>query len=219
MLELTQREEAGKEASDWRFRPQLRPGGPRVWGRAKHCRPIGASPARPLLLHRRLLQDSRPGAGSRGTTSLGRPSCQARPPHPAGAEPTELKSSGTPRKAARGSWRHSLLGIVVRVPLITLPHVFSIPRVSARGRTCWTRPESLMGKEFRIWWRFWEWRRTTCSDGLWERQDPEVRVCEASLEVVRVFAAGAPGREDRVPLPGESPPLAAGARSSSPFLS
>ena len=31
MLELTQREEqVGKEASDWRFRPQLRPGGPRV---------------------------------------------------------------------------------------------------------------------------------------------------------------------------------------------
>lgn len=32
---------------------------------AKQCRSIGASPARPPLTHPRLLQDSRPGGGSR----------------------------------------------------------------------------------------------------------------------------------------------------------
>lgn len=84
------------------------------------------------------LQEARP--------PLGRPSCEVKPLHPAGTEPTALsaETGGAPRKAARDSRLHSLLGIVV--PALR-PFYPTEPRAR---RARWTGADSLMGKEFLV---------------------------------------------------------------------
>lgn len=97
-------------------RPQPGPAGPWVGGRGQGSTDRSEPPhTGPLLLTLASSRTHVPGAAPGGTTLTG-------PPLPPGQDttsgwnsPHRAETSGTPRKAARGSLPHSLLGIVVPI--------------------------------------------------------------------------------------------------------
>ena len=172
---------------------------------AKRCRPTGASPARPLLLTVASSRTHVLGAAPGGTTPAGPPLLPG--------QATTSSWDWAPR--AENWWNPSEGGARLLTaqpsgncgsrPPITLPTPFLSHR-APRAADLVDQARELDGKRVPcVWWRaLWERRGTTCSDGLRERRDPEVRVCEASLEVVPGVRRWSSGSRGRGPAAGRS---------------